>query len=204
MRYPRSAGRSTAREPFLRAASASRAQQPERPGIHRPARAERVADGARRARRRAGRPLGRAAYDVELEDEILNLNVPPFAGAPFTVPTYRNAPRTRHYGIESGVEVDLPVGVARLAYTFARYRFVEDPPSKAMTFRAPRGITSRRRSAGSIGRGSRSRRLSSGCRARTRSTARTPRGTTGGPRSGFGPSTRLPEPESRPSRRART
>ena len=68
-----------------------------------------------------------ATYDVELEDEVLNLNVRPFAGAPFTVPTYRNAPRTRHYGIESGVEVDLPVGVARVAYTFARYRFVEDP-----------------------------------------------------------------------------
>ena len=64
---------------------------------------------------------------MELEDEILNLNVRPFVGAPFTVPTYRNAPRTRHYGIESGVELDLPVGVARVAYTFARYRFVEDP-----------------------------------------------------------------------------
>jgi iron complex outermembrane recepter protein len=67
-----------------------------------------------------------AAYDAELDDEILNQNVRPFPGAPFTVPTYRNAPRTRHAGLETGVEVDLPVGVARLAYTFARYRFVSD------------------------------------------------------------------------------
>ncbi|HEX6614997.1 MAG TPA: TonB-dependent receptor [Gemmatimonadales bacterium] len=68
-----------------------------------------------------------AAYDIELRDEILNLNVQPFPGAPFTVPTYHNIPKSRHYGLESGVEADLPVGVARLAYTFARYRFVDDP-----------------------------------------------------------------------------
>jgi iron complex outermembrane receptor protein len=67
-----------------------------------------------------------AAYDVELRDEILNSNVQPFPGAPFTVPTYRNSPRTRHYGLETGLEADLPVGVARVAYTYARYRFVED------------------------------------------------------------------------------
>ena len=67
-----------------------------------------------------------AAYDVELDHEIHNINVQPFPGAPFTVPTYRNAPRTRHYGLETGVELSLPVGVARVAYTFARYRFVTD------------------------------------------------------------------------------
>ncbi len=67
-----------------------------------------------------------AAYDVELDNEIQNINVQPFPGAPFTVPTYRNAPRTRHYGLETGVEVDLPVGVARVAYTLARYRFISD------------------------------------------------------------------------------
>jgi iron complex outermembrane receptor protein len=68
-----------------------------------------------------------AAYDVELTNEILNLNVQPFPGAPFTVPTYRNSPRTRHYGLETGVEADVSVGTARLAYTFARYRFLDDP-----------------------------------------------------------------------------
>jgi iron complex outermembrane receptor protein len=67
-----------------------------------------------------------AAYDVELDNEIHNVNVQPFSGATFTVPTYRNAPRTRHYGLETGLEMHLPLGVARLAYTFARYRFVSD------------------------------------------------------------------------------
>jgi len=67
-----------------------------------------------------------AAYDAELRNEILNRNVQPFPGAPFTVPSFRNAPRTRHYGLETGIEAELPIGVARLAYTFARYRFVRD------------------------------------------------------------------------------
>ncbi len=79
-----------------------------------------------------------AAYDVELKNEILNINVEPFPGAPFTVPTYRNAPRTRHYGLETGLEYGIQGGVfrrgekqdearLRLAYTFARYRFLDDP-----------------------------------------------------------------------------
>jgi iron complex outermembrane receptor protein len=78
-----------------------------------------------------------AAYDVELNDEILNVNVQPFPGAPFTVPTYRNAPRSRHSGLETGFEYELPGGIfrqgadsdgarVRLGYTFARYRFVRD------------------------------------------------------------------------------
>ena len=79
-----------------------------------------------------------AAYDVELKNEILNINVQPFPGAPFTVPTYRNAPRTRHYGLETGLEYNVQGGVflrgeqqdetrLRLGYTFARYRFSDDP-----------------------------------------------------------------------------
>ena len=78
-----------------------------------------------------------AAYDVELRDEILNRNVQPFPNAPFTVPTYRNAERTRHYGVETGVGYTLPAALltragggdrlgARVAYTWARYRFVRD------------------------------------------------------------------------------
>jgi iron complex outermembrane recepter protein len=78
-----------------------------------------------------------AAYDVELRNEILNLNVQPFTGAPFTVPTYRNAPRTRHLGLETGLEYQIPGGIfhhstdadgarIRLAYTLAQYRFVRD------------------------------------------------------------------------------
>ncbi len=78
-----------------------------------------------------------AAYDVELKNEILNVNVQPFPGAPFTVPTYRNSPRSRHYGLETGLEYQLVGGTlnrarqddarVRLAYTFARYRFLDDP-----------------------------------------------------------------------------
>ncbi len=79
-----------------------------------------------------------AAYDVEIDDQILNINVEPFPGAPFTVPTYRNSPRSRHYGVEAGVEYQYLNGLfrrgsepdgarLRLAYTFAQYRFVDDP-----------------------------------------------------------------------------
>ncbi len=65
-------------------------------------------------------------YDIELEDEILNINVEPFPGAGFTVPTYRNADRTRHYGLETALGLDGERVSARLAYTFARYIFVDD------------------------------------------------------------------------------
>jgi iron complex outermembrane recepter protein len=79
-----------------------------------------------------------AAYDVELENEIHNINLQPFPGAPFTVPTYRNSPRSRHFGLETGVGYQLGSGIirggsepdavqARVAYTFAKYRFVNDP-----------------------------------------------------------------------------
>lgn len=75
-----------------------------------------------------------SVYDIELRNEILNLNVQPFPGAPFTVPTYRNSPRTRHYGVELGVEARVPGHLfaradamnARLAYTYGRNRFVRD------------------------------------------------------------------------------
>jgi iron complex outermembrane receptor protein len=68
-----------------------------------------------------------AAYDIELRNEILNINVPPFPGAPFTVPTYRNARRTRHSGIEAGLAF-APAERLRIrtAYTFARFRYVAD------------------------------------------------------------------------------
>jgi iron complex outermembrane receptor protein len=79
-----------------------------------------------------------AAYNVELENEILNVNVQPFPNAPFTVPTYRNSPRTRHYGLETGAEYHFRGGIFhrgldpddvrfRLSYTFAQYRFINDP-----------------------------------------------------------------------------
>jgi iron complex outermembrane recepter protein len=79
-------------------------------------------------RGRAGRVRWDVAfYDIELRNEILNINVPPFFGAPFTVPTYRNADRTRHRGAEIGAELSLAEGLdGRMAYTLARNTFVRD------------------------------------------------------------------------------
>lgn len=69
-----------------------------------------------------------SAYEMELRDEILNTNVRPFPGAPFTVPTYRNAPKTRHYGLELGLDGAVTDEVAlHLAYTFGRFDYVDDP-----------------------------------------------------------------------------
>jgi iron complex outermembrane receptor protein len=66
-------------------------------------------------------------YDVELRHEILIENMTPFPGATFTVPTYRNAPRSRHYGVELGLEGSMRNLSARLAYTYGKYQFVSDP-----------------------------------------------------------------------------
>jgi iron complex outermembrane recepter protein len=118
--------------------------------------------------RAAGVDWNVSAYDVELRDEILNVNVQPFPDAPFTVPTYRNAGRTRHYGVETGLGYTLPGAVfthagggdrlgARVAYTFARYTFVRDPlyagnripgapghvVQAELVYRHPRGLTLR-------------------------------------------------------------
>jgi iron complex outermembrane recepter protein len=82
-----------------------------------------------------------SAYDVELRNEILNINVQPFPNAPFTVPTYRNAPQTRHSGVEVGLSYQLPGALLvhgdvtdhvsiRTSYTLARYTYVEDSSYK--------------------------------------------------------------------------
>jgi iron complex outermembrane receptor protein len=87
--------------------------------------------------RRIGLNWDISAYDIELKNEILNINVQPFPGAPFTVPTYRNAPKTRHTGLELGLSYQVPGAVfvhgdvsdhltLRTAYTLAQYKFVED------------------------------------------------------------------------------
>lgn len=76
-----------------------------------------------------------SAYDIELRDEIVNANVRPFPGAPFTVPTYRNVDESRHLGLEAGLEVAAPVSILgggevaglRMAYTFSRFTFESDP-----------------------------------------------------------------------------
>ncbi len=73
-------------------------------------------------------------FDLEIENEIVNVNVRPFPDAPFTIPSYRNVPRTRHRGAEIGVGGLIApdvFGVGRLsgraAYTFSDFRFVDDP-----------------------------------------------------------------------------
>ena len=82
-----------------------------------------------------------ALYDIELRDEIQNVNVAPFPGAPFTIPRYQNIDRSRHLGVEVGGTVLLlhdlsrqlglgSVGdtlALRLAYTWSHFVFVDDP-----------------------------------------------------------------------------
>jgi iron complex outermembrane receptor protein len=91
--------------------------------------------------RKIGLSWDLSAYDVELKNEILNINVQPFPGAPFTVPTYRNAPKTRHSGLEIGLSYQIPGAVfvrgdvadhllVRTSYTLARYIYVDDPNYK--------------------------------------------------------------------------
>ncbi len=75
-----------------------------------------------------------AFFDAEIQHEILNTNIRPFPGAPFTIPSYRNADRTRHLGLELGASIgfdDVLVPGGRItwqnAYTWSRFRFVDDP-----------------------------------------------------------------------------
>ena len=75
-----------------------------------------------------------SAYDLEIEDEIININVQPFPNAPFTVPTYRNAPETRHLGVEAALGYEVPGSIleprdrlsARVAYTWGAFEYVRD------------------------------------------------------------------------------
>jgi iron complex outermembrane receptor protein len=89
--------------------------------------------------RRVGLAWELSLFDIELRDEILNINVRPFPNAPFTVPSYRNAERTRHYGVEAGLAWQMPGAVfvrgdegrdhvtTRLAYTYGRFTYADDP-----------------------------------------------------------------------------
>jgi iron complex outermembrane receptor protein len=73
-------------------------------------------------------------YDIELRNEIQNVNVQPFPGAPFTIPRYRNIDRSRHWGVEVGFNLVMAKSLAqmddslrlRTAYTFAQFVFVND------------------------------------------------------------------------------
>jgi iron complex outermembrane receptor protein len=82
-----------------------------------------------------------ALYDIELWDEITNVNVQPFPGAPFTIPRFNNIDRSRHSGVEFGASAVLVRDAAksmglgdmgdtlatRVAYTYSRFVYVDDP-----------------------------------------------------------------------------
>src|SRR5262245_6007506 len=79
-----------------------------------------------------------SVYDIELWNEIRNVNVQPFPGAPFTIPRFENIDRSRHTGVEAGSNVLLHSNIAprigfgagddtlgwRTAYTWSRFVFV--------------------------------------------------------------------------------
>jgi iron complex outermembrane receptor protein len=81
-----------------------------------------------------------AVYDIELWDEIQNVNIQPFPGAPFTIPRFRNIDRSRHTGVEVGADLLLAQDVSgrlgigseddtlrfRTAYTWSNFVFVDD------------------------------------------------------------------------------
>ncbi|MFL5561554.1 MAG: TonB-dependent receptor domain-containing protein [Gemmatimonadaceae bacterium] len=86
---------------------------------------------------KAGAAWEVSLYDIELRDEIVNLNVAPFPGAAFTVPTYRNVDRSRHRGLEAGIGHELRRGmfigattpdrlIVHASYTLAKNSYVRD------------------------------------------------------------------------------
>jgi iron complex outermembrane recepter protein len=82
-----------------------------------------------------------SVYDIELWDEIRNVNIRPFPGAPFTIPRFENIDRSRHTGVEVGADLLLVSDIARrigftaggdtlgwrTVYTWSRFVFVDDP-----------------------------------------------------------------------------
>ena len=76
-----------------------------------------------------------AFYNMWINDELLNLNLQPFPGAPFTIPSYRNTPRSRHTGVELAFATRLKSGLFspqdtldfRTSWTFANFRYRNDP-----------------------------------------------------------------------------
>jgi iron complex outermembrane recepter protein len=73
-------------------------------------------------------------YNSEISNEVLNQNLQPFPNAPFTIPSFRSAPKTRHTGFELSTDAILAKNLFarngnlswRTAYTFANFKFTED------------------------------------------------------------------------------
>jgi iron complex outermembrane receptor protein len=65
-----------------------------------------------------------AVFDIELRDEIQNVNID---GGGFTIPAYQNIDRSRHWGVEAGLDLALAWGFSTQAsYTYSRFEFVRD------------------------------------------------------------------------------
>lgn len=75
-----------------------------------------------------------AFFNSEIRNELINGNVQPFPFAPFTIPTFRTVPKTRHSGFELSIDAVLAKNLFvengnlswRTAYTFSRFRFTKD------------------------------------------------------------------------------
>lgn len=87
-----------------------------------------------------GRLGARATWDaaffhMDVGNELLNVNVQPFPDAPFTIPSCRNTPNSRHTGFELAFATQLKTGMLtsrddlrfRSSYTVAEYRYQSDP-----------------------------------------------------------------------------
>jgi len=76
-----------------------------------------------------------AFYHMAINNELLNVNLQPFPGAPFTIPSYRNTPNSRHTGLEFDINTVLKYGLfanrdtltVRGTYTLANFRYQNDP-----------------------------------------------------------------------------
>ena len=155
-------------------------------------RAEVVAVRGRHARAAgaSGSPGTSSVYDIELWDEIQNVNVQPFPGAPFTIPRFQNIDRSRHTGVEVGADRAARQGhrAAARARRPAATRSARASPTRG---RASSSSTTRRSAtttcparprtsstpscATTTPRASGSRPASRSSRTATSSTARTPR-----------------------------
>lgn len=76
-----------------------------------------------------------AFYNMWIRNELLNLNLQPFPNAPFTIPSFRNTPNSRHTGVELTFATPLKSGMLtprdnlnfRSSYTFANFHYKNDP-----------------------------------------------------------------------------
>lgn len=74
-------------------------------------------------------------FNSAISNEVINSNVQSFPNAPFTIPSFRSAPKTRHTGLELSTNAVLGKDLFveggdlgwRTAYTLSDFQFTEDP-----------------------------------------------------------------------------